>query len=110
MNLRHRGTKTEPLPQGLVDRACKVVVQRIAQGDAPGVEASDRELAQDPRLVPVRGIASGTYHHNKPWRTARYRIFDIDASGVRGDHVRVWDREAGTFSEPGPDDGTVRQS
>lgn len=52
--------------------------------------------------VPVRGIASGTYHHNKPERTARYRIFDIDGGQVRGDHVRVWDRERGQFA-PGTD-------
>jgi len=60
--------------------------------------------------VPVRGIASGTYHHNKPERTARYRIFDIDGSGVHGDHVRIWDRERGTFSAPEPATGTERQS
>ena len=70
--------------------------------------------------VPVRGIASGTYHHNKPERTARYRIFEIDGGRLRGDHVRVWNRERGVF-EPGTDtsvapavaavgDGTLRQS
>lgn len=69
------------------------------------------------RAIPVRGIASGTYFHNKPDRTARYRIFDIDEGGVRGDHVRVWNREQGRFMEPltpqltaGPEPGTVRQS
>jgi 3',5'-cyclic AMP phosphodiesterase CpdA len=48
--------------------------------------------------IPVRGISSGTYFHNKPERTARYRIFDI-ANGVIGDdHVRIWDREQGRFT------------
>ena len=40
--------------------------------------------------VPVRGVASGTYHHDKPHRTARYRIYDIEDGKISGDHVRVW--------------------
>jgi len=47
--------------------------------------------------VPVRGVASGTYFHNKPERTARYRIYEIEAGQVRSDHVRVWDKERGVF-------------
>ena len=39
----------------------------------------------------MRGVASGTYHHNKPDRTARYRIFEIDDGGkFVSDYVRVW--------------------
>lgn len=53
-------------------------------------------------VIPVRGVASGTYHHNKPERTARYRVFDINNGQVTGDSVRVWDREAGRFV-PGTD-------
>lgn len=49
--------------------------------------------------VPVRGVASGTYFHNKPDRTARYRIFDIDANGIRADHVRIWDPQRNVFTE-----------
>jgi hypothetical protein len=48
--------------------------------------------------VPVRGIASGTYFHNKPERTARYRIYEISGGNVVSDHVRVWDRERRVFS------------
>jgi 3',5'-cyclic AMP phosphodiesterase CpdA len=48
--------------------------------------------------VPVRGIASGTYLHNKPERTARYRIYEISGGNVVSDHVRVWDRERRVFS------------
>lgn len=55
------------------------------------------ELAGPAGPVPVRGIASGTYHHNKPERTARYRIFEIDGGRVHGDSVRVWDREQSRF-------------
>lgn len=68
-------------------------------------------------VISVRGIASGTYFHNKPDRTARYRIFDIDGGVVRGDHIRVWNREQGRFTEPtrlqltpAMEPGTVRQS
>jgi 3',5'-cyclic AMP phosphodiesterase CpdA len=48
--------------------------------------------------VPVRGIASGTYHHNKPDRTARYRIYEISDGQVVSDHVRIWDRQARAFT------------
>ena len=54
--------------------------------------------------VPVRGVASGTYLHNKPERTARYRVFEIEGGKIQSDHVRVWDREKGVFeaqSNPG---------
>ncbi len=49
--------------------------------------------------IPVRGIASGTYFHNKPERTARYRIFEITQGVVTGDHVRVWDPQRNTFGQ-----------
>jgi 3',5'-cyclic AMP phosphodiesterase CpdA len=53
--------------------------------------------------VPVHGISSGTYFHNKPDRVARYRIFEIEGGQVRSMHVRVWDRENGRFVEaPSP--------
>ncbi len=49
--------------------------------------------------IPVRGIASGTYFHNKPERTARYRIFDIGPGVVTETAVRVWDPAQGTFGQ-----------
>ena len=51
--------------------------------------------------VPVRGVASGTYHFNKPHRTARYRIYEISEGKISGDHVRIWHPEAHCF-EPNP--------
>jgi 3',5'-cyclic AMP phosphodiesterase CpdA len=48
--------------------------------------------------VPVRGIPSGTYLHNKPERTARYRIYELSGDRVVSDHVRIWDRERRAFS------------
>jgi 3',5'-cyclic AMP phosphodiesterase CpdA len=55
------------------------------------------ELVGPDGPVPVRGIASGTYCHNKPDRTARYRIYEIAEGKVVSDHVRVWDRELRVF-------------
>lgn len=52
--------------------------------------------------VPVRGVASGTYFHNKPERTARYRVFEIEGGQIRADHVRVWDKEKGVFERQDP--------
>ena len=49
--------------------------------------------------IPVRGIASGTYHHNKPDRIARYRVFEIDRGKIVSDYVRVWSRESGRFEQ-----------
>ena len=48
--------------------------------------------------VPVRGIASGTYEHDKPHRTARYRVFEIERGAITSDHVRVWRRNDSIFT------------
>ncbi len=48
--------------------------------------------------IPVRGIASGTYEHNRPDRTARYRIFEIVNGKIASDSVRVWSRTEGRFT------------
>ena len=57
--------------------------------------------------VPVRGIASGTYHHNKIDRIGRYRVFEIHAGKFGNDYVRVWNRERGCFEAQA---GTAQQS
>ena len=59
------------------------------------------------RGVPVRGVASGTYEHDKPHRTARYRVFEIERGAITSDHVRVWQRGNGIFAA---DPGTSPQS
>ncbi|HEX5060098.1 MAG TPA: metallophosphoesterase [Kofleriaceae bacterium] len=52
--------------------------------------------------IPVRGIASGTYHHNKPDRISRYRVFEIAGGKFVSDYVRVWNRDSGVFeAHPG---------
>ena len=57
--------------------------------------------------IPVRGVASGTYEHDKPHRTARYRIFDIERGRITTDHVRVWRRGDSRFEAEA---GTAQQS
>lgn len=57
--------------------------------------------------VPVRGVVSGTYFHDKPERTARYRIYEIAGGQIRAEQVRVWNREHGRFEA---DVGTGEQS
>jgi 3',5'-cyclic AMP phosphodiesterase CpdA len=47
--------------------------------------------------IEVRGIASGTYHHADPARTARYRVYEIDRGAISTNGVRVWDREHDRF-------------
>jgi len=67
-----------------------------------------QEVLPGPRgPIAVRGIASGTYDHDKPHRTARYRIFDIEQSRVIAEQVRVWRRDEGRFVAQ---TGTERQS
>jgi 3',5'-cyclic AMP phosphodiesterase CpdA len=62
--------------------------------------------------VPVHGIASGTYHHNKPERIARYRVFNIVHGKITPHHVRVWNPTSRRFEDAPPfdDDGSARQS
>jgi 3',5'-cyclic AMP phosphodiesterase CpdA len=57
-----------------------------------------REVLSGPSgPVPVRGVASGTYFHNKPDRTARYRIYEIENGVVHHESERVWDPENHVF-------------
>ena len=55
------------------------------------------EIAGPHGPVPVRGVASGTYEHDKPHRTARYRVFEIERGRITSDHVRVWRRSDSRF-------------
>jgi 3',5'-cyclic AMP phosphodiesterase CpdA len=48
-------------------------------------------------VVPVVGIASGTFEHGDPDRVARYRVYEISARRITSDRVRVWDREHSRF-------------
>ncbi len=49
--------------------------------------------------IAVRGVVSGTYLHDKPDKTARYRIYELEAGKLRSDHLRIWDREHHCFVE-----------
>ncbi len=97
--------------RGLRDHAgfARVIAQHGADLIVHGHEHQDlvEELpGPDGNSVPVRGVASGTYFHNKPQRTARYRIFEIEGGQIRGDHVRVWDKERGVFERQQSNPGT----
>jgi hypothetical protein len=59
-------------------------------------------LAGPQGSVPVRGVVSGTYFHDKPEKTARYRIFEIEGGKLVRDSTRVWDRDSRRFvADPG---------
>jgi predicted phosphodiesterase len=47
--------------------------------------------------IDVLGVPSGTYEANDATRTARYRIFEIEAGRVVGQHLRIWHRDRKTF-------------
>lgn len=53
----------------------------------------------DHRQIPVRGVPSGTYEHDRPEKTARYRIFEIEGGRITSDHLRVWERASRCFRD-----------
>jgi 3',5'-cyclic AMP phosphodiesterase CpdA len=87
--------------RGLRDHAAFADVIKEVGADliVHGHEHQDltEELIGPVGAIPVRGIASGTYHHNKPDRISRYRIFEIEAGKIIRDHVRVWNRATASF-------------
>ena len=97
--------------RGLRDHAAfaQVIAEVGADLIVHGHEHQDlvEELAGPGGPVPVRGIASGTYHHNKPDRIGRYRVFEIDGGKFVSDYVRVWNRATGRFEAQS---GTSQQS
>ena len=82
------------------DDFAKVIAEHGADLIVHGHEHRDmlETLTGPAGPIPVRGIASGTYAHDKPDRQARYRIYEIEAGQIRADHVRVWNREHGGFT------------
>jgi len=100
------GKRAKSRIRGLRDHAAfaEVIAQAGAHLIVHGHEHRDMtEVLPGPAgPVPVRGIASGTYFHNKPERIARYRIYELAGGSVASDHVRIWDRERRAFAaEPG---------
>jgi 3',5'-cyclic AMP phosphodiesterase CpdA len=101
------GRRAENRIRGLRDHAAlaAVIAETGADLIVHGHEHRDmtEALAGPVGPVPVRGVASGTYLHNKPERTARYRIYEIADGAVVSDQVRVWDRERRAFGPPTAD-------
>jgi len=107
------GKRAKSRIRGLRDHAAfaEVIAQAGAHLIVHGHEHRDMtEVLPGPAgPVPVRGIASGTYFHNKPERIARYRIYELAGGSVAGDHVRIWDRERRAFAaEPGSEQSNPR--
>jgi len=96
------GKRAQSKIRGLRDHAAfaEVIAATGADLIVHGHEHQDlTEALPGPRetSVPVRGVASGTYEHNRPDRTARYRIFEITDGKIVSDSVRVWSRATGRF-------------
>lgn len=95
------GTRARSKIRGLRDHEAFAQVIGAAGADliVHGHEHRDMtESIPGPRgPVPVRGIQSGTYFHDKPEKTARYRIFEIENGALVRQHARIWDRAARRF-------------
>ncbi len=87
------------------DQFAEVIARAGADLIVHGHEHRDmRESLAGPgdTTVPVRGIVSGTYFHDNPDKTARYRIFEIQNGTLVRDQTRIWDRDARRFmADPG---------
>lgn len=110
------GKRAQSRIRGLRDHAAfaAVIAEAGAELIVHGHEHRDMHevLASPAGPVPVHGIASGTYHHNKLDRIARYRVFNIVHGKITSHHVRVWNPASGGFEEESrsADDGSARQS
>ena len=97
------GRRAESRIRGLRDHDVFAAVMATHGADliVHGHEHRDmaESLAGPTGPIPVRGVVSGTYHHDKPDRTARYRIYELEAGKLRSDHLRIWDREHHVFVE-----------
>jgi 3',5'-cyclic AMP phosphodiesterase CpdA len=110
------GKRAQSRIRGLRDHAAfaEVIAETGADLIVHGHEHRDmlEELPVPGGAVAVRGVASGTYHHNKPERTARYRVFNIVHGEITAHGVRVWNPDGGRFEDapPDADRGSARQS
>lgn len=100
------GKRAQSRIRGLRDHAAfaDVIAEAGADLIVHGHEHRDmtESLAGPAGAVPVRGIVSGTYFHNKPDRVARYRIFDLVPGQPVSETVRVWDRAGRNFVTESP--------
>ncbi|MCA9688208.1 MAG: metallophosphoesterase, partial [Myxococcales bacterium] len=95
------GRRAKSSIRGLRDHAAfaRVIATAGAELIVHGHEHKDLvdALAGPAGDVPVRGIASGTYHHRSSDRSARYRIFELAGDALAGASTRVWNRAQGRF-------------
>ena len=100
------GKRSQSRIRGLRDHAAfaEVIAAHGADLIVHGHEHRDmtEALAGPEGSVPVRGIVSGTYFHNRPDKTARYRVFELAHGKLVADYTRIWDRDLGRFvADPG---------
>ncbi len=101
------GVRAKSRIRGLRDHAAFAeVIGRVgAELIVHGHEHRDMKESLDGpggTTVPVLGVVSGTYFHDKPEKTARYRIFEIEHGSLVTTHQRLWDRDARRFvADPG---------
>ncbi len=97
------GKRAESRIRGLRDHDgfARVIAEHGADLIVHGHEHRDMTEALDGPggPVPVRGVASGTYLHNKPEKTARYRVYEIADGRIVSDHVRIWNPDEHRFVE-----------
>ncbi len=100
------GKRAESRIRGLRDHAAfaEVIARCGADLIVHGHEHRDmlEHLPGPDGPIEVRGIASGTYCHDKPERTARCRLYEIDETGIHLNEVRVWNRQERTFEAQTP--------
>lgn len=95
------GRRARNVIRGLKDHAAfaQVIAEAGAELVVHGHEHRDlREVLRAPHGdIEVLGVPSGTYEANRPERTARYRIIEIENGTIVSQHLRVWHRARRTF-------------
>lgn len=109
------GKRAQSRIRGLRDRDAFAAVLARAGAELVVHGHEHQDLAESlpgpTGAIPVLGVPSGTYEANRPERTARYRIFDIEvdpsspdprATALISHHMRVWHRGRRVFEVDAP--------
>jgi 3',5'-cyclic AMP phosphodiesterase CpdA len=91
------GRRAKNAIRGLHDHEAfaKVIAAHGAEMIVHGHE--HRDMTEHIGDVRVQGVASGTYEHDDPARTGRYRLYEVSDGKIRSAEVRVWDRKHDRF-------------
>jgi 3',5'-cyclic AMP phosphodiesterase CpdA len=95
------GRRAKSAIRGLKDHEAfaQVIAEAGAELVVHGHEHRDllERLPVPGGAIDVRGVPSGTYEANRPDRTARYRIIEIEDGRIVSQHLRVWHRARRAF-------------